>query len=182
PMTSTFLAIRSSIARTCSAGSSVVGLMIEASTLRSCPALSTPFSTLSNHGILTLPTTPMRAGLLAANNAFGAAVVATAANAAAPFMSVRREMSRMESSLIQSGQTTSSRLRGKGQAGAVAPSGFPRDTAGKRPGVFFDDCPRARLDVLEVQAHGACRCLGIGRRDRPHDHGVLTETAPDECR
>ena len=72
PMTSTCLAMRSSMARTCSAGSSVVGLIMVASTPRSLPACSTPFSTLSNQGIFTLPTTPICGGSLAASAPTGA--------------------------------------------------------------------------------------------------------------
>ena len=62
------------------------------------PAFSTPFATLSNHGIFTLPTTPICGGLLAANALTEASVVA-APKAAAPFISVRRVILRMPSSL-----------------------------------------------------------------------------------
>src|SRR6185436_4008905 len=94
PMTSTFLAIRSSTARTCCAASSDVGAIIQELTPSSSPAFFTPFSTLSNQGMRILATMAICGGVLAASAAAGARALA-APTMAADCINVRREISRI---------------------------------------------------------------------------------------
>ena len=154
PITSTFLAIRSSIARTCWAGSSVVGLIIEASTPRSWPAFSTPFSTLSNHGIFTF-----------ADDADLGRVVGGAVRRPGQAPMRRRVPRRparecdvichaLNSSLIQSGQTTSNRSICRTQDGLAWSAQSDRLERSRECGnVLLDHRARACLDVVEVGSH-----------------------------
>ena len=65
-MTVTFLAIKSSIARTCNAGSALVGPIIMASTPSLAPSSLMPVSMALNHGMPPIFTTTPIVGLSAA--------------------------------------------------------------------------------------------------------------------